>query len=302
MGASDAKERARRCAQRQAGRITYAQLLAAGLTRRVIATWIENGELTRTRPRVYALGPPRTDLAARLWEAVLYAGPGAYLTGASAAHYLGLINFPPATVIVATPRRSKSLPGITVLRQRRAERALAFGLPVAPLTEIMLDLAAREGFNVVRHAIEVLDYRRILDVPALLEACEHGRPGSAKLRRALNQRLPGLNRCKSPLEIAFLLLCEAYRLPLPKVNFSVHGIEADMWWPELGLVVELDGGGNHGTAAQQRNDAEKMATLRGHGLTVIRLDWWDVHEREAATLARLAELGVSRGADRTTTR
>jgi hypothetical protein len=296
MDPRNAKERALNLATRQAGRISYAQLRHVGLSAQEIKVWIRNGGLVRTCPRVYALGPPRGDLAARLWEAVLYAGPGAYLAGASAAHFLGLITFPPATVIVATPRRSKSLPGVTVLRQRAADRVLVFGMPVAPLPEIMLELAAREGFNVVRHAVEALDFRRSLDVAALLDACDRGRPGSAQLRRALNRRLPGLSRCKSRLEIDFLLLCEAWGLPLPKVNFSVHGIEADMWWRELGLVVELDGDGNHGTAGKRRNDAERMAILRGHGLTVIRYDWWDVHdlERQTAMRAKLAGLGVHR--------
>ncbi len=294
MHLSGSKVRARTLAGHQGGRVSYAQLLFVGLTPDEIRWWIRDGTLTRTRPRVYALGYVRTDLAARNWEALLYAGPGACLAGSSGSQQCELIRYPPRSVIVATPRKCKSLPGIVVLQYRPSARVLYQGVPVAPLPELMLGLAAEGDFNLVRFALGNLEYRRALDIAALLAVCARGRAGSALLRRALANRLPQLARTRSPLEIAFLLLLEAHRLPLPRVNVYLHGILVDAYWPELRLVVELDGKDNHETAAQKRRDASHAKRLRAHGLTVERFDWDDVHTHHAATLRRLRELGVCR--------
>jgi very-short-patch-repair endonuclease len=294
MEGSNAKLRAREFSGDHGGRIGYAQLRHAGLTRGQIEVWIQNGGVIRTCPRVYAVGHLRTDLVARVWEAILYAGPGAYLTGTSGAYQRGLINYPPRAVQVATPRRCKSQPGIVVLSSRPEARELIDGVPVAPLCELMLDLAAEGNYNRVRKALATLDFNRELDIAALLAVCVKGRNGSRLLRRALQNLLPQLAYINSPLELAFLLLLEAKLLPLPKFNVRLHGILVDVYWKELGLVLELDGEGNHGTARQKRRDANYMEILRGHGLTVERFDWWDVHERQTKTLKRLAELGVRR--------
>jgi very-short-patch-repair endonuclease len=296
MGVSRSKERARDLSEQHGGRITYAQLLRVGLTRDEIAGWGDSGDLIRVRLRVYALGHVRTDLLARVWEAILYAGPGAYLTGASGAYQRGLINFAPRAVKVATPRKCKSQPGIIVLEHRLEVRELHSGVPVAPVTELMLDLAAEGDFNLVRKALASLDYRRKLDITALIGACTKGRRGSRLLRKALHKHLPQLAYVNGDLELAFLLLLEAKLLPLPRFNVRLHGILVDVYWKELGLVLELDGSGNHGTAAQKRRDVNYMEILRGHGLTVERFDWWDVHThtRQVVMLAKLAELGVRR--------
>jgi very-short-patch-repair endonuclease len=296
MRPSNPKVQARKLAAGQGGRISYAELRLVGLTPDEIKWWIRDGTLTRTRPRVYALGYVRTDLVALTWEAILYAGPGACLDGASGAHHRELIRHPPRSITVATPRYCQSRPGIVVHQRRPEARVLHRGIPVAPISELMLTLAADGDLNLVRFALGNLEYRRQLDVAALLALCTRGRPGSALLRRALAQRLPQLARTRSPLEIAFLLLLEAHHLTLPRVNVWLHGVLVDAYWPELGLVVELDGRGNHETAAQKRRDQTAGARLASHGLTVVRLDWHDVHSRQAGTLNRLRELGVTRPA------
>ena len=283
-----------RLAEAQGGRLHHQQLTRLGFGRDLIRSWVARRILIRTRPKVYALGYVRSDLVALVWEAILYAGPGAYLAGSSGAHQCKLIREPPRSVTVATPRNCQSLPGIVVLSRRPPQRDRYAGVPVAPLPELMLQLAAEGDDNLVRFALGNLEYRRGLDVAALLAVCARGRPGSALLRRALARRLPQLARTRSPLEVAFLLLLDAHHLPLPRVNEWLHGIQVDMYWPELGLIVELDGDGNHGTAAQRRRDAANTERLRGHGLTVIRFVSDDVHARPDATLDQLRELGVRR--------
>ena len=62
----------------------------------------------------------------------------------------------------------------------------------------------------------------------------------------------------------------------------VHGILVDAWWPEPGVVVELDGGDNHSSRAQIRRDRANEIALRAHGLNVLRYDWDLVHSQPQA--------------------
>jgi Protein of unknown function (DUF559) len=136
----------------------------------------------------------------------------------------------------------------------------------------------------VHRCLAQLDYERKLRPDVIRAACGRGRPGSTRLLTALDSYMPQLARTKSDLEDDFLYLCQRFNLPLPQVNIKLHGEEPDCYWPEFGLVVELDGDGNHGTPAQRRRDRRKDMKLRGHGLTVLRYDS-DQVTHYAATVA-----------------
>lgn len=300
MRGESGKERARALAAGQAGRVTYAQLIRVGLTRATIERWIRDEHLIRVLPRVYALGHLAPSLDARRWEAILYAGPGACLTAASGAHQRKLIEYPPAVVHVASPRRPKQRPGIKVYPRRQYEREHVDGIPVAPLPETMLDLAATEELRLVRKALGRLDFRRQLhgQLAPLTRVCGHGRPGSAALRRALARHQPELGHTNGPLEEDFLLLLEREGLPIPLFNRTRHGVIVDAVWDGLRLVVELDGDGAHHSGAQLAQDAARQRVLEAHGLTVLRYDWDDVHSRRRRMLADLASRGVCRARGR----
>ncbi len=108
--------------------------------------------------------------------------------------------------------------------------------------------------------------------------------------------MPQLARTKSELEDDFLYLCQRYEIPLPQVNALLHGIEVDCHWPEFGMVVELDGEGNHGTAAQRNRDQTRAMRLRTHGVTVIRYTRRQVHSDSAEVAADvIAQLRQRRG-------
>jgi hypothetical protein len=258
---------------RQHGRITVAQLQRLGVDRSRVARWIGSGDLKPVLPRVYAVGHTAPSREADLWAAVLYAGPGAALSHATAAQWRGLIDYAPRLIEVSTTRKVRSTTGLSVYARRPAlKREVHQGIPVTPIPQTMLDLAATSALKVVNRALGQLDFQHVLDAHALLAACGPGRPGSRRLKQALFAYDPALKYANGPLEVDFYDLCKRRGLPLPRLNVHLHGIRVDAYWEEAALVVETDGEDNHSSRAQRQRDRHNDLTLRSHGLTVLRYD------------------------------
>jgi len=69
------------------------------------------------------------------------------------------------------------------------------------------------------------------------------------------------------------------------------GFVADFYCPEVGLVLELDGG-VHTTAQQAAYDSERDACLAGRGLHVVRIpnqDLFDSPEAVCATILKIIQ-------------
>src|ERR1700685_3150917 len=112
------RERVARLAERQAGNVARHQLKHIGIGRGTIQRWIATGYLVPTLPGVYRVGHTAPSPEADLWAAVLYAKPGAALSHGTAAHWRGLIIFPPDQIHVTTPHRIHELPGVLVHAHR----------------------------------------------------------------------------------------------------------------------------------------------------------------------------------------
>src|SRR4249920_1485278 len=110
--------RVRELAERQRGRVSWAQLVALGVDDSAISRWAASGYLHQELPRVYAVGHRAPSAEADLTAAVLYAGPGAMLSHATALWWRGLIDQRPRTIDVSTPRRCQSLSAVRVHGRR----------------------------------------------------------------------------------------------------------------------------------------------------------------------------------------
>jgi predicted transcriptional regulator of viral defense system len=129
MRQRNAKARVARIADRQWGRVSWAQLLAVGLDEKTVWRWAQAGYLDWILPRVCAVGHQAPSTEADLAAALLYAGPGAMLSHATAVWWWGLIDEQPKTISVSTPRRCKSLEGVK--GPRSAERRAGVAQRVA---------------------------------------------------------------------------------------------------------------------------------------------------------------------------
>lgn len=258
-------------AARQRGFVTWAQLRSLGVSEAAISRWRSGSYLIAVLPRVYAVGHLTGDEPSRLFSVALFAGPNAALSHGTAAHWRGWLRYPVQVTHVSTPRRIRTaVPRVVFHTRREFDRVLVNGIPCTTVTQTLLDLAATEPLGLVKRSLAQLDYERALDDGAIRAACGHRRRGSTALLEALDAHMPQLARTRSGLEDDFLFLCQAAGIPLPQVNTLIEGIEVDCYWPDVGLVVELDGGGNHSTAAQRNRDQRNAMALRSRGLSVIR--------------------------------
>jgi hypothetical protein len=259
-----------RVAARQDGRCTRAQLHACGVDDRTITRWVASGRLIPRLPKVFALGYVSTTAAARLWEAVLYAGPGGMLSHLTAAQHRGYIKYAPQTIHVSTPRKIASFPGVVVHARRRLERHEHAGIPVTAPGQTVLDLATLRP-DLLERALSQVDFLES-GLATLATAAASGDRGAPAVRAALADYDPNFARLNDVFEIDFYALCREWGiepLPIPNVEVAPKLI-VDALWPEHDLGVELDGGQNHSSPAQLLRDAERDLICRGLGLRIIR--------------------------------
>ena len=160
--------------------------------------------------------------------------------------------------------------------KRRLEATTHSGIPVTTPGRTLLDLATALPRRALEKAAEQAEALR-LDV-----VLDPTHPGAKRLADALDHDLSATTR--SPLEDAFLELCDAYGIPRPQVNAIVHGFEVDFCWPDHRLIVETDGYTHHGTRAAFERDRARDATLTAQGWRVLRFTDAQVR-REAESCA-----------------
>jgi very-short-patch-repair endonuclease len=109
--------------------------------------------------------------------------------------------------------------------------------------------------------------------------------GTPALREAI-QMEPALTR--SEAERRLLELIRAARLPEPQTNARVGRYEVDFLWPELGLIVEVDGYAFHSSRAAFERDRRRDAELGAQGHRVVRVTWRQLKDEPEALVATLA--------------
>ncbi len=295
----NAKVRVGRLAERQFGRVSTDQLVRIGVSSTTIARWRDAGYLHPELPAVYAVGHRAPSVEADLAAGLLYAGPGAMLSHATAAWWFALIDRRPHTIEISTNRRCVSLPEIRVHDRREVARTWHNCLPITVVAQALLDYAATAPAERVRRALAEAEYLDLLDFGAVEQMLGRGRPGSRVLRTALRRHQPAYAKTRSELENAFLGLCEDRGIPIPAVNVILEGWLVDAVWFDRRVVAELDGQRGHRTPAQLERDHTRDLQLRAAGFTVVRYTWTQITKQAhlvSADLRRLLGLARTAGA------
>jgi very-short-patch-repair endonuclease len=239
--------------------------------------------------------------------AVLTIGPGAVLSHESAAALWDIRDERSPLIHLTVPaevdRRQR---GLVVHRRctlRPADTASRFGIPVTAPIRTLLDLATQVPPPELEAAVNRADKLDLVDPEALRAGLDArgGQRGTRILRRLLDRRTFVLT--DSELERRFLPIARRAGLPPPLTQQLVNGFRVDLYWPDLGLVVETDGLRYHRSPAQQARDRVRDQAHTAAGLTPLRFTHAQVRYEpgsvEATTravasrLRRQTSLGIS---------
>jgi very-short-patch-repair endonuclease len=282
-------------AGRQHGVVARSQLLALGMNEDAIQHRVERGRLHRLWRGVYAVGRSETSERGRWIGAVLRCGPDALLSHRSAAALWGMrLRQPAQTEVVVPGDVLRRVPGILVHRRAgldSASRRVVDGIPLTDSVTTLVDLATCLSRDRLEFAVNEADRLDLIDPEALLEAigAQRSRPGCGALRKLLERQ--AFRRTDSGLERKFLSLVRATGLPLPDTQAIVNGFRVDFYWPQFGLVVEVDGLRYHRTTGEQTTDLRRDQVHSAAGLTSLRFSEGQVRDepsRVQATLAAVA--------------
>jgi very-short-patch-repair endonuclease len=294
-------------ASAQRGRVSTAQLLQAGVTRRMIAGMVATGRMNREHRGVYVVGHSAAIPLGPETAALLACGDRAVLSRASAAALWGLAPprepGQPVDLTRVGGTGSHVRPGITIHRSRLItprDAARKDGLPVTSPAWTLLDISAVCGRRESERALEEALAQRLVSPTKLRELLARtvGHPGHGTLARLVARRGPS-TITRSEAEERMLALVRAAALPPPELNARVCGYEVDLYWPAHRLVVEVDGYTWHSGRAAFERDRRKGIALAGAGIDLVRVGWTqmehDAFALIAALAARLAGTGSGTG-------
>lgn len=267
----------------QSGVIASRQLAACDLDACAVKVRADRGSPHLAFHGVYAVGPGALTRTGLFTAAVLACGDDAIL-----GHYAA------AARPVGRARRCRG--HRPALAGRRIEGIRAHRSRVDPR-----DVWRRGGILITSPA------RTILDLGAAAAASRasgaRGRPGQrppavvdrhrghrgvARLRRLIAD---GYVPTRSELEDRALDLILQAAFPKPEINprleFDGQPIRPDMFFRELGVVIELDGARWHDDPLTRQDDADKQAILEAHGLRVLGITWRQLVDHPRQTIARI---------------
>ena len=129
---------------------------------------------------------------------------------------------------------------------------------------------------------------------ALLDVCDRfpNHPGTTPLKQAISVYTP----TRSEFEDRFVAFCACYGFPTPIVNTTVEGFEADAWFPDHRIIVELDGFDFHRDHPTFNSDRDHDTDRLVADIETVRMTWDRLTLKADREAARLKELFDKRAA------
>lgn len=275
-----------------AGVVSRRLALDNGVSSSAVRRRVGRGSLVRAFDGVYLVGHASLTPERIWWASVLYADEPCGLSRRSGLEARQLLRDPrPWDVTLAVTSRARTIVSplffrdqqiqltlheSSVLARRTRATKIAGNLPVLSVSDLLVDVAwhAPDDFG---DALRNAEYRGLVKDRDLRRVLRMGRSGSSAVREELERRGVGDRHTQNDLEDAGYDLAQALGLPAPQTNVVIMTsrgpVRVDLYWPELGLVIELDGGDAHGTVGGMQRDRKHEAWLRGEGLDVMRFSW-----------------------------
>lgn len=266
-GAQSPEAAAIRLAGTQSGRLSVMQLKELGVTKRMIETRVQSGRWRREHRGVILLGHQTADYRGRCWSAQLAYGPDAVISHLAAAAIWGLVQYD-GPVHITLPSRRRSRPGILTHESRALapeQVRIHYGLRITNPLRTLVDCAELLTTDQLEQALSEAHRLGYLQRHGLTVQSP-GRKGETSVLAR------GARMTRSQIERAFLRdLRAATDIPEPLTNERIHGFEADFFWPQYDLAVEIDVYATHGDRLSFERDRRKQTAYALAGITTLRI-------------------------------
>lgn len=280
--------------RQQSGAISRSQALAAGLTQHQVRHLVRSGTWTRILTGVYLAAG--TALTWQSWAhiAVLAAGPGAVLVGATAAQLRRWVP-PSLPITIAVPHHRRFRirnDAITVLRLAvpEADRVTVDGLPTTNRLRTAIDVA---------HLMPLVQAQPIIDRMLVLDKVDLGeltakvdrsrRHGSAQAR-ALMRSAADLAAAESERMARWLFRQAGITGWTPNHAVTVRGgrtIKIDLALKRHKIAVEVKGWLFHSKSDRARGDDDRITDLQLAGWFVIPVGWLELRTDPQGVIAKV---------------
>lgn len=293
------RERLRLILREQHDVVTRRQLLECGMSRGAIQHRVgPEGRWLVILPGVYVTTGGRARAEQREMAAMLYAGPGAVMTGAFAARRHGLTASGPDYVDVLIPVRCRrqSVRFVRLIHTARMpEKVLRSGLVrvAAPARAVADAVRGYRSIDDARSLICMAIQRGKCTLADLAEELREGpKRGSALLLRGLNDAAKGI---WSAAEGQLMDLVRRSDLPEPEYNVALYAEDGtllgivDAWWDKAGVAAEVDSQEFHFRSDDWRATMERHNRLTKHRVQLLHFPPVQITSDGATVLSDLRD-------------
>jgi hypothetical protein len=294
--AADLPPELRDLAELQAGVLSRAQIVGAGLSGHIVSSRLRRGSWQQSYAGVYRTSSGEPSREAALWAAVLYAGRGAMLSHQTAAELWKLTDEPSSLIHLTVPsdRRVTSQPGMVLHLSGRANQVIhPSGLPPRTrLEETVIDLCRATGDldAAVGWVTRALG-RRLTTADKLLAALDARSRvrWRAQLAELLSPDWAGIH---SVLEYRYVRDVERpHRFPAATrqapSQLGSRSLYRDTLYEAYKTAVELDGRVAH-PGDSRWNDIRRDNAATTEGISTLRYGWPEVTTTPCEVAAEVA--------------
>jgi very-short-patch-repair endonuclease len=221
----------------------------------------------------------------RLRAAVWDAGPRALISHNAAAQVFRFPGFNENRVEVLVPKSLDHVCTIAKVHESRrfdlVHSRTMWGIPVVAPADTLVHIAPELGLKRLAWLTDEVLLGKKVDLRALSRAFAQLAPsckGMRGLRAVLNDHAPGEPVPESKLERRFLEFVEQFQLPPVARQVNIPGRDqkpgrVDFFWPEVRLIIELDGRRWHARFADFDRDHARDLHFLGRGYPTARITW-----------------------------
>ncbi len=278
-----------RLVARQAGVVSLAQAVAAGMTPATVQRRVRQGRWIRLHPGIYLVGGHRRTDEARIRAAWLWGGPLSMITGPAAAYWHRMLDRAPATVELSVPAHTspRPQPGIHLRRRDLFDSDVrerdGIRVAAAPFAALETAVALPDGSAFLDRALQ-----QHVRFPALYRSfCRNmGRTGASAAGRLL---VAAADRADSAAERLLVGLLQEAGIGGWVLGHPLGPYRIDLAFPAQRLAIEVDGWAWHVDPERFRNDRRKGNYITRCDWDLLRFTWHDLDGRPAASIAEIGE-------------